>query len=86
MCFLHAKGYMSILYVGYMKFPTNQFVRNFYSKTTNCVNVPPQTFKKCQCSPNDKNTLHKIIQKNKITKSYTKIKNKTGFFFVSFFF
>jgi len=30
MCFSHAKGHMSILYVSCMKFPTNQFVGNFY--------------------------------------------------------
>jgi hypothetical protein len=29
MCFSHAKGHMSILYMSCMKFPTNRFVGNF---------------------------------------------------------
>jgi hypothetical protein len=32
MCFSHANGHMSILYINCIKFPTKQFVRNFCHK------------------------------------------------------
>jgi hypothetical protein len=36
MYFSHAKGHMSILYVGYMKFPTNWFVGNLCPRINAC--------------------------------------------------
>jgi len=36
MCFSHAKGHISFLYISCMKFPTNRFVGNFCPFFNDC--------------------------------------------------